>query len=51
MKKEKYKEVIVRFRYDVVTGKDDDYYKDKAYNEIYNSDFYIEDFEVYDRED
>jgi len=32
------KKVIVSFLYEEVKGKDDQYYKDKAFDEIYNSD-------------
>lgn len=32
------KEVIIRFRYEEVKGKDDDYYRNKAFDEIYNKD-------------
>ena len=30
--------VIVSFLYEVVKGKDDQFYKDKAFDDIYNSD-------------
>ena len=34
----KEKKVIITFIYPVIKGKDDQYYKDKAFDEIYNSD-------------
>ena len=32
------KEVIIRFRYEEVKGKDDNFYRNLAFNEIYNCD-------------
>jgi len=37
--------VIVSFLYDEVKGKDYQYYKDKAFDEIYNSDDNLNDME------
>ena len=34
----KEKKVIISFVYEAIQGKDDQYYKDKAFDEIYNSD-------------
>ena len=32
------KQVIVKFLYETVKGKDDEYYRNKAFDDIYNSD-------------
>jgi hypothetical protein len=42
------KKVTIEFLYDEVKGKDDDYYKIKAFDEIYNSWDCISYFEVED---
>jgi len=42
-------EVMIKFRYEKVEGKDNDYYRDKVIDEIYNSDdmiYYMEVNEV-----
>jgi len=46
MKKKTQIKVTLTFLYDKVKGKDNDYYRDKAFNEIYNSDDTISDFDV-----
>lgn len=40
--------VIVKFRYNKIKGKDKQYYINKAFDEIYNSDDTIHNFEVID---
>lgn len=50
----KEKKVTVSFVYEIKKGKDEQYYKDKAFDEIYNSDdvlnadaFLVEDYTAY----
>jgi hypothetical protein len=38
--------VTVKFRYDKIKGKNKQYYKNKAFDEIYNSDDTIHTFDV-----
>lgn len=47
------KEVIIRFLYKTEKDKDDDYYRNKAFDEIYNSDDVLDSsgFEVKDKKE